>query len=206
MLLFLADSAYSPVHCVCLRAEVWGMFGRCWREKMLGSHLRGWCSLPWAVQHHRCQTPGPSLLLLEPADQTLGTGLSKPISSWREEQTERLWYSLLARNGDKKHFALTLRTNVFTQQILVSYLHLSMFMNVSYLLTIHEQHRALREARYRTTHPYMHTALVLYMFSCNQRAKTWKCGDTEWKQSIVIQERINRKQHGLGHRAVSQKD
>lgn len=31
---------HSPVHCVCQRAEVWGPFGRCWKEKMPGSHLR----------------------------------------------------------------------------------------------------------------------------------------------------------------------
>lgn len=40
MLLFLPDSACSPAHCVCRHAEVWWMFGQCWKEKMLDSHLR----------------------------------------------------------------------------------------------------------------------------------------------------------------------
>lgn len=54
--------------------------------------------------------------------------------------------------GTKRHFALTSRTIVFTQQFLVSYLCLGMFMSVSYLQTICEQHRAHREACYRTTY------------------------------------------------------
>lgn len=132
-------------HCVCRRAHVWGMFGQCWKKKMLGSHLRA-VVVPRALQHHRCQTPGPLLLLLKPKDQTLGTGLSKRISSWREDQTERLWCSFLARNRDKKHFALTFRTSVFTLQFLVYYLHLG--MNLYVLLTVlkHEQHWACWDA------------------------------------------------------------
>lgn len=153
MLLFLPDSAYSPVHCVCWRAEVWGMFGRCWKEKMLGSHLRavadalslGLCStiavkpqgprsFSWSlrIKHSAkdCQTPSCH-------------GENRLRSCDTVYQQER---------GTKKHFALTFRTNVFIQQFLVSYLHLSMFLNVSYLLTIHEQHLALREACYSIFH------------------------------------------------------
>ena len=46
----------------------------------------------------------------------------------------------------------------------------------------------------------------LYIISWNQRAKTWSCGDKAWQQRRAIQERINRKQHGPGHGAASQKD
>lgn len=46
--------------------------------------------------------PGARAFLPEPTDQTLGAGLSKPISSWGKEQTERLLYSLLLRKRDKK--------------------------------------------------------------------------------------------------------
>ncbi len=129
-LLFLPDRAHNPMqHCVCRRAHVWGMFGQCWKKKMLCSHLRA-VVVPRALQHRRCQSPRPLLLLLKPEDQTLGTGLSKRISSWREDQTERLWCSFLARNRDKKHFALTFRTSVFTLQFLVSYLHLGITIYV----------------------------------------------------------------------------
>lgn len=103
----------------------------------LTSESSGWCSVPWALQHRRCQTLGPSLLLSEPTDQTLGTGLSKPILSWGEEQTERLCCSLLVRKRDKKSSLLWLEVPVFsTELFLVSCLCRNMFMNVPYLLTI----------------------------------------------------------------------
>lgn len=98
MLLFLPDSACSPVHCVCRRAEVWG------RRKMLGSDLKVVAEahslgLGSAVA---VKPRGPLLLLLQPLDQTLSAGLSKPILSWGGEQTERLLHSLPARKRDKK--------------------------------------------------------------------------------------------------------
>lgn len=54
----------------------------------LTSKSVGWFSVPRGLQHHRCQTPGPSFLLLELADQTLNTGLSKSILSRRGKKTD----------------------------------------------------------------------------------------------------------------------
>lgn len=97
-------TAHAQPCALCLSA-CWGL-GTVWpmlegENARLTSESSGWCLVPWALQHHCCQTPRPPLLLLEPPDQTLGTGLSKPISSWREDRAERLWCSLLARKGDK---------------------------------------------------------------------------------------------------------
>lgn len=69
--------------------------------------------------------------------------------------------------GTKRHFALTFRTILFTQQFLIW--RLGMFMNVSYLLTIREQHRALWEACYRTTYfmsVHAHSALGSWSHIC----------------------------------------
>lgn len=58
---------------------------------------------------------------------------------------------------------------------------------------------------FRRLHNNILKECVLYIFSSNQTAKTWKCGDKERKQHMVIEERVNRKQYGLGHWAVSWK-
>lgn len=49
-----------------------------------------------------------------------------------------VWVTVIQfrRENQKSTCALTFRTNVFSQQFLLSYLHLSLFINVSYLLTI----------------------------------------------------------------------
>lgn len=128
---------------------VWGTLGRCWEKKnaRLTSESSGWRLVPWARQHHCCQTPGPSLLLLEPPGSN---PRHRTVKTHLVMERRSHWEAVIqftSKKGGQKG-TLTFRTNVFTQQFT---LHLSMFINVSYLLTIHEQHWALREACYRTT-------------------------------------------------------
>lgn len=102
------------------------------------------------------------------------------------------------KGGQKSSLLWVLGRMCSLSSFFVSYLHLSMFMNVSYLLTIHEQH---------IFHAYSAwDGVSCVCFLENQSAKTWKCGDKVGKQHAVIQERINRKQHGLRHWAASWKD
>lgn len=191
MLLFLPDSAYSAVHCVCRRAAVWGMFGRCWREKMLGSHLR---AVADARSLGLCSTiavkpRGPRFFSWSPRIKHSAHDCQNPSRHGEGEHTERLCYSLLARKKDKKHFALTLRTNVFTQHFLVSYLHLSTLRNVSYLLTIHEQRWALREACYRTTcfmslHAYSAWDSMSYKCFLEIKEQKHETGETKYENNV----------------------
>lgn len=139
------------------------MFGRCWKEKMLGSHLRavadaqslGVCSTI-AVKPRGPRFFSWSLWIKHPAQDC-----QNPFCHGGKKTD---WKAVIQFTGKKErqksHFALTFRTNVFTQQFLVSYFHRSMFTNVSYFLTIHELHSGLWEACCSTTYfmSYMLTA------------------------------------------------
>lgn len=140
MLLFLPDSAYSSVHCVCRRAQVWGMFGRCWKEKMLGSHLRaladsrslGVCSTI-AVKPRGPRFFSWSLRITHSTQdcQNLfchGGGKNRlkgcDTVYWQDGET-------------KSHFTLTFRSNVFTQQFLTCVLLSSKHVYKCVLLSDH---------------------------------------------------------------------
>lgn len=79
---------------------------------------------------------GPLLRLLEPTDQTLKC---RTVKTHLVRERRARWVAVIVswwKRKTKNDFALTFWTNVFSQQLLVTYLHLSMFRNASYLLTI----------------------------------------------------------------------
>lgn len=79
---------------------------------------------------------GPLLRLLEPTDQTLKR---RTVKTHLVRERRARWVAVIVswwKRKTKNDFALTFWTNVFSQQLLVTYLHLSMFRNASYLLTI----------------------------------------------------------------------
>lgn len=100
---------------------------------------------------------------------------------------------------------------MFSQQLLVTYLHLSMFRNVSYLLTIPllknaESFRRLVTKQlisYLRVPPAVGKARSVCFLEIKEQKQ--KYGDKAGKQHIVIQGEINRKR-GPGHSAVSWKD
>lgn len=211
MLVFLPDSACRPVHCVCWRLEVWGMFGRCWKEKMCRFTYEsgGWCSVPWALWHRCCQTPGLALLPSEPTDQTFSTGLSKAISSRGEQQTERRCDSSPSGKGDKKALCFDVKDqSVHSGFFCVFLAPQSVYECV--LLTDHTR-GALSEGgslqnnifRVPTCSQRFGERYLLYN-SLKSKSKNVK----PWRQNMntMYSNTGNRKEHGLGHRAVSQKD
>lgn len=119
--------------CVCGSFEVRGSF---WEQKTLCSHLKvvadvrspGLCSA-----FVFCQTPRPSLLLPKPLPLRI-----KPhrLSGAGEDHTEGPRSSLPAERRDKRHFCFDQRVR---SAVYCLVLHLSMILNVSYLLITPER-------------------------------------------------------------------
>lgn len=118
---------------------------KCWagvrrkkkRNLWLVSESSGWCSVPWAPQHCCCQTPG-ALASSSRAyrSNTQAQDCQNPSCQGEKSTLSGCDTVYWWKRKTKNDFALTFWTNVFSQQLLVTYLHLSMFRNVSYLLTI----------------------------------------------------------------------
>lgn len=190
-LLFLPDSAYSPVHCICRRAKVWGTFGRFWKEEMRRSHLRvladvwslglcsagavkprGLCLFCWSLWNKHsvrdCQNSSCH------GEKSRLRGCDRVY--WWESRT-------------KHHRALTFRTHVFTSLLLVLHLHCSRLMNVSYLLTTHKCCCVLLQAAQQNTGRVCPLNVLLFLKSNSKNTKMWRqkmettCGD-RWKTFI----------------------
>lgn len=119
----------------------------------------------------------PHFFSWSPLDQTVGTGLSKAISSQTEDHTGMLWSSLRARKGDKKALCFDFKDQFVRSAVYCLTLHLSTFKNVSYLQTSHEQHWALREACSRTYTMFQHALDV----SWNRRVENTK----QWRHESM---------------------
>lgn len=113
---------------------------KCWvgvRRKTPGSFLRAAADAQSLGLLNTAAKPrGPLLRLLEPTDQTLKR---RTVKTHLVRERRARWVAVIVswwKRKTKNDFALTFWTNVFSQQLLVTYLHLSMFRNASYLLTI----------------------------------------------------------------------
>lgn len=114
---------------------------KCWagvRRKTPGSFLRAAADAQslGLLNTAAAKPRGPLLRLLEPTDQTLKR---RTVKTHLVRERRARWVAVIVswwKRKTKNDFALTFWTNVFSQQLLVTYLHLSMFRNVSYLLTI----------------------------------------------------------------------
>lgn len=114
---------------------------KCWagvRRKTPGSFLRAAADAQslGLLNTAAAKPRGPLLRLLEPTDQTLKR---RTVKTHLVRERRAHWVAVIVswwKRKTKNDFALTFWTNVFSQQLLVTYLHLSMFRNASYLLTI----------------------------------------------------------------------
>lgn len=114
---------------------------KCWagvRRKTPGSFLRAAADAQslGLLNTAAAKPRGPLLRLLEPTDQTLKR---RTVKTHLVRERRARWVAVIVswwKRKTKNDFALTFWTNVFSQQLLVTYLHLSMFRNASYLLTI----------------------------------------------------------------------
>lgn len=114
---------------------------KCWagvRRKTPGSFLRAAADAQslGLLNTAAAKPRGPLLRLLEPTDQTLKC---RTVKTHLVRERRARWVAVIVswwKRKTKNDFALTFWTNVFSQQLLVTYLHLSMFRNASYLLTI----------------------------------------------------------------------
>lgn len=114
---------------------------KCWagvRRKTPGSFLRAAADAQslGLLNTAAAKPRGPLLRLLEPTDQTLKR---RTVKTHLVRERRACWVAVIVswwKRKTKNDFALTFWTNVFSQQLLVTYLHLSMFRNASYLLTI----------------------------------------------------------------------
>lgn len=114
---------------------------KCWagvRRKTPGSFLRAAADAQslGLLNTAAAKPRGPLLRLLEPTDQTLKR---RTVKTHLVRERRARWVAVIVswwKRKTKNDFALTFWTNVFSQQLLVAYLHLSMFRNASYLLTI----------------------------------------------------------------------
>lgn len=114
---------------------------KCWagvRRKTPGSFLRAAADAQslGLLNTAAAKPCGPLLRLLEPTDQTLKC---RTVKTHLVRERRARWVAVIVswwKRKTKNDFALTFWTNVFSQQLLVTYLHLSMFRNASYLLTI----------------------------------------------------------------------
>lgn len=114
---------------------------KCWagvRRKTPGSFLRAAADAQslGLLNTAAAKPRGPLLRLLEPTDQTLKR---RTVKTHLVRERRARWVAVIVswwKRKTKNDFALTFWTNVFSQQLLVTYLHFSMFRNASYLLTI----------------------------------------------------------------------
>lgn len=213
MLLFLPDSICSSTHCVVDMPRSGECLANVGRRKC--SHLRavadarspGLCSTvavkPW----------GPCFFSRSPRIKHLAQDCQNPSCHGGKSRLRGCAAVYWWERETKKAVCFDLKYQCFP---------LSRFSCLACVATClwmcptywpYEEHSVLREACYRTTyfmslHAYSSWKSVscVAMFSWNQSAKTWKCGDKAWKHGIVSQERTNSKQHGLRHWAVSRKD
>lgn len=168
---------------------------KCWagvRRKTPGSFLRAAADAQslGLLNTAAAKPRGPLLRLLEPTDQTLKR---RTVKTHLVRERRARWVAVIVswwKRKTKNDFALTFWTNVFSQQLLVTYLHLSMFRNASYLLTIPllknaESFRRLVTKQlilYLRVPPAVGKASSVYVFS-NSKSKN-KNMETKQESSI----------------------